>query len=109
MFGGTPPSHNTTLGVVITNAALTKLDLEGLAGAAADALARCITPFATAFDGDIVFAASTAAVPPASPLQAEALAALAVPEAVRRAVRSARGVPTLGGGLPGLADTPPRL
>ncbi|HTR21263.1 MAG TPA: P1 family peptidase [Gemmatimonadales bacterium] len=106
MFGGgeAPRSHNTTLGVVVTNAALTKIELEGLAGAAADALARCITPFATAFDGDIVFAASTAAVPPASPLHAEALAALAVPEAVRRAVRLARGVP----GLPGLADPPSR-
>ena len=108
MFGGREapapptPSHNTTLAVVATNAALTKLDLQGLAGAAADALAGCITPFATAFDGDIVFAASTAAVPPASPLQAEALAAQAVPEAVRRAVRLARGVP----GLPGLADRP---
>jgi len=38
-----------------------------------------------------VFAASTAQVPPASPLQVEALAALAVPEALERAVRLARG------------------
>ena len=99
LFGET---HNTTLAVVVTNVALSKIELQGLAGAAADALARCITPFATAFDGDVVFAASTAAVPPASSLQAEALAALAIPEAVRRAVRLARGVPE----LPGLADHP---
>ena len=43
---------------------------------------------------------STAAAVPATPLQAEALAALAVPVAVERAVRLARGV----GDVPGLAD-----
>jgi len=47
-----------------------------------------------------VFALSTAQVPAATPLQAEALAALAVPEAVERAVRLARGVRD----IPGLAD-----
>jgi hypothetical protein len=50
----------------------------------------------------VVFAVSTAATAPATPLQAEALAALAVPVAVERAVLLARGV----GGIPGLADGP---
>lgn len=99
-FGGSPPStHNTTLAVVATNARLDKLALQSLAQAASDALARRITPYGTLFDGDVVFAASTAAVAPASPLQAEALAAEAVPEALERAVRLARGtaaVPGLG-------------
>src|SRR5205809_880692 len=98
-FGATP---NTTLAVVATNAALDRVGLENVAHAAGDALARRIVPYGTAFDGDVVFAVSTAtlAVPPRTPLQVEALAALAVPEAVERAVRLARGVRD----IPGLAD-----
>src|SRR6266545_226220 len=80
-------TRNTTLAVVATNAALDRVQLEALAQAGSDSLARRITPYGTLFDGDVVFAVSTAAVPAASPLQVEALAALAVPEAVERAVR----------------------
>ena len=99
-FGATP---NTTLAVVATNAALDRVGLENVAHAAGDALARRIVPYGTAFDGDVVFAVSTATLavpPPRTPLQVEALAALAVPEAVERAVRLARGVRD----IPGLAD-----
>src|SRR5207247_466885 len=63
---------------------------------------RRIVPCGPPFDGDVVFAVSTAAVAPRTPLQAEALAQLAVPEAVERSVRLARGM----GDVPGLADTP---
>ena len=99
--GGTPFGRaNTTLAVVATNATLDRPALESLAHAAGDALARRIVPYGTLFDGDVVFAVSTAATAPASPLQAEALAALAVPVAVERAVRLARGL----GDVPGLAD-----
>jgi L-aminopeptidase/D-esterase-like protein len=99
-FAAAPSAAHTTLTVVATNAALDKNGLEALAHAANDALARRITPFGTPFDGDVTFALSTAALAPASPVQVEALAALAVPDAVERAVRLARGRP----GLPGLAD-----
>jgi L-aminopeptidase/D-esterase-like protein len=99
-FGAEPPMrHNTTLAVVATNAALDKIGLEALARAGSDALARRITPYGTLFDGDVVFAVSTAAVPPASPLQPEALAAEVVPLALERAVRMARGTAL----IPGLA------
>lgn len=99
-FGAGPPApHNTTLAVVATNAALDKLALEALAHAGSDALARRITPYGTLFDGDVVFAVSTAAHPPASPLQPEALVAEVVPEALERAVRLARGTAL----TPGLA------
>jgi L-aminopeptidase/D-esterase-like protein len=107
-FGAPPGSaapgtgRNTTLAVVATNAALDRVALQALAGQAGDALARRIVPYGTLFDGDVVFAVSTAAVAPATPLQAEALAALAVPEAVERAVRLARGRRD----IPGLADGP---
>src|SRR5438094_6453240 len=94
--------RNTTLAVVATNAQLDRVALQSLAHAAGDALARRIVPFGTAFDGDVVFAVSTAAVAAATPLQVEALAALAVPEAVERAVRLARGIRD----IPGLADEP---
>lgn len=91
-FGPDPePQTNTTLAVIATNATLDKTALQAVAHAGSDALARRITPYGTLFDGDVVFAASTAQVPPASPLQVEALAALAIPEALERAVRLARG------------------
>lgn len=100
-FGVQPPAPNTTLTVVATNATLDKIQLEALAQSTNDALARRITPFGTAFDGDLTFALATAAVDPVSPLQVEALAAIAVPDAVERAVRLARGI---AGVVPGLAD-----
>jgi L-aminopeptidase/D-esterase-like protein len=95
--------RNTTLAVVATNVALDRVALHGLAHAAGDALARRIVPYGTMFDGDVVFAVSTAALAPDTPLQVEALAGLAVPEAVERAVRLARGmrdIPGLGDGIP---------
>jgi L-aminopeptidase/D-esterase-like protein len=104
--GGAPfgalsrPGRNTTLAVVGTNAVLDRIALAALAHAAGDALARRVVPYGTMFDGDIVFAVSTATVPAATPLQVEALAALAVPDAVERAVRLARGLRD----IPGLAD-----
>ena len=42
---------------------------------------------ATLFDGDVIFAVSTARVKPRSPMQVDAIAALVVPEAVERSVR----------------------
>jgi L-aminopeptidase/D-esterase-like protein len=90
-LGGEGERRNTTLAVVGTNAPLDKLGLQALAHAGSDALARRITPYGTAFDGDIVFAVSTAAVARAAPLQIEAMAAQAVAEAVERSVRLAHG------------------
>ena len=82
-------TRNTTLAVIATNAVLDRVQLEALAEAGSDALARRITPYGTLYDGDVVFAVSTAAVPAASPLQVEALAGLAVPMALERTVRRA--------------------
>ena len=80
-------TRNTTLAVVATNAVLDRVQLEALAQAGSDALARRITPYGTLYDGDVVLAVSTAAVAAASTLQVEALAGLAVPMAVERTVR----------------------
>lgn len=51
---------NTTLAVVATDAPLTRVGLARLARVAGNALARRIDPVHTPFDGDVVFAVSTA-------------------------------------------------
>jgi len=51
---------NTTLGVIGTNARLTKAQLGQVATMAHDGLARAIRPLHTGVDGDVVFALSTA-------------------------------------------------
>src|SRR2546428_11386352 len=75
--GGAPlggAARHPTLAVVATNAALDKLQLEALAHAAGDAVARRLVPRGTPVDGDVGFAVSTAAAAPRAPLPAAALA-----------------------------------
>jgi L-aminopeptidase/D-esterase len=81
--------RNTTLCVVGTNAALDRVQLASVARAAAAALYRRITPVGTMFDGDVIYATSpveggVAAAPP----QVEALAVLALEQAIERSVRT---------------------
>jgi L-aminopeptidase/D-esterase-like protein len=95
------PGANTTLVVVGTNADLPRGALAELARMAADALAQRITPVGTAFDGDIVFAVSTAKVSVPWSLGVEMLAQNAAAMAVERAVRKAKGAH----GVPGLGDS----
>lgn len=61
---GTPrgPLANTTIGVVATDAKLTKAEAQKMAGIAHDGLARAIRPAHTYFDGDAIFAAATCRV-----------------------------------------------
>lgn len=49
---------NTTIGMVVTDAPLTKAQLQKVADMAHDGLARAIRPVHTQFDGDTVFAVS---------------------------------------------------
>lgn len=53
---------NTTIGVVATDAVLTKAEAQKMAGVAHDGLARAIRPAHTYFDGDTLFAAATGSV-----------------------------------------------
>lgn len=55
-----PIASNTTIGVVVTDESLNKADLKKVAEMAHDGLARAIRPVHTQFDGDTVFAVSTA-------------------------------------------------
>ncbi|MDA0951290.1 MAG: P1 family peptidase [Proteobacteria bacterium] len=57
------PRENTTIAVVATDIALTPAQAKRLAIMAQDGLARAIRPVHTPFDGDVVFALSTAARP----------------------------------------------
>ncbi|MFL5520168.1 MAG: P1 family peptidase [Gemmatimonadales bacterium] len=81
--------RNTTLCVVGTNVAMDRVQLAWLARAASAALYRRITPVGTMFDGDVVFATAPleAAVSAPTP-QVEALAVLALEQAIERAVRT---------------------
>ncbi|WP_134726821.1 P1 family peptidase [Paracoccus luteus] len=87
----------TTIAVVATDAALDKAGLTRLATAAHDGLARAIVPSHSPFDGDLVFALSTAARPAADAFalsHADAFmlshaAACVLARAVARAVFSA--------------------
>ena len=54
--------RNTTIGIVGTNAALTKEQANKLAAAAQDGIAMAVRPAHTMFDGDTVFAFGTGAV-----------------------------------------------
>lgn len=87
---------NTTLGVIATDAVLTKVQANRLASVAHDGLARAINPVHTMSDGDTLFALATGRVP----LEGDApgmtvlgtMAAEAVARATLRAVLAARSV-----------------
>jgi L-aminopeptidase/D-esterase-like protein len=94
-----PPGGSTTLGLVATNAALTKGEVHRVAVQAHDGMARAIRPVHTSFDGDTVFALAvprvTAAMDLVAFLAEEALAA-----AIRAGVRAAGPV----AGIPAASD-----
>lgn len=86
--------QNTTIGVVATNAALTKAQAAKVAQMAHDGLARAIAPAHTPFDGDTIFALATGTQQGAVDLlTVGALAADVMAEAIVRAAREATGIP----------------
>lgn len=88
------PWGNTTLGLVTTNAALTKHEVHRVASQAHDGIARAIRPAHTTIDGDIVFAVSAPRVPAAVDLIAY-LAEVALADAIRAGVEAAGPVGTI--------------
>ena len=93
---------NTTIGVVVTDAELTKEQVNRVAAVAHDGIARAVRPAHTRYDGDTIFCLATGAVTPGpsgtAPVPAladlvEAAAAEAVARAIVQAVREGgRGV-----------------
>lgn len=110
------PGANTTLAVIATDAPWGKAELAKLAQMAHDGLARAIRPVHTPFDGDTIFALSTARQDAATEgaateatagatlllARAGAMAAETLARAVLKAVRAATGLH----GVPALRDLP---
>jgi len=93
---------NTVIGVVATNAHLTKEEANKVAQMAQDGLARAVRPTHTMMDGDTIFALASGTAGQANVSVIGAFAAEATAQAVRRAVQMATpraglpvGAPTL--------------
>ncbi|WP_312564940.1 P1 family peptidase [Diaphorobacter sp.] len=111
LLRGEPPhpllaGSNTTIGVIATDARLTKVQAQRLAVAGHDGLARSINPVHTMSDGDTLFTLSTGHVPHHPGMMVLAtMAAEAVARATVRAVLAARTLRTAEGlALPCHAD-----
>ena len=93
--------ENTTIGLVATNAKLTKTQAQRMALMADDGLARAIYPSHTVGDGDTVFALATGVwTGEVDVTQIGALAAEVMARAIVRAATEATGLP----GLPAARD-----
>lgn len=93
--------ENTTIGVVATNARLTKAQALRVSIMAQDGLARAIFPAHTPGDGDTLFVLATGGlVDEPNVSRIGSLAAEAVSDAILRAVREATGLP----GFPAVRD-----
>jgi L-aminopeptidase/D-esterase-like protein len=99
------PGENTTIGLVATNAKLTKADAHRMAIMADDGFARAIFPSHTMGDGDTVFSLATGTWTGETNItQIGALAADVLATAIVRAATEATGLPN----LPAVRDLPRR-
>lgn len=96
---------NTTIGAIVTDAALTRPEAMRLAMMAQDGIALAVRPAHTPFDGDTLFALATGAVPLPEP-RARSLALLgaAAQECVARAIGRAVVAATPIGNKPTYAE-----
>jgi L-aminopeptidase/D-esterase-like protein len=110
LLKGVPPTRlvggtNTTIGVIATDASLTKAQASRLATAGHDGFARSINPAHTMLDGDTLFALGTGRAGKALDMMILCtLAAEVVARAVVRAVRAAQPVTVGGLSLPAASD-----
>jgi L-aminopeptidase/D-esterase-like protein len=85
------PFTNTTIAAIATDAPLTRLALENIARAGSSAIVRRVAPANTIYDGDVVFALSTAKetreFSPPEMLAFSAAAQLTLEHAILRAAR----------------------
>jgi L-aminopeptidase/D-esterase-like protein len=91
------PVLATTIGVIATDATLSKAQCAKVAGIGHDGMARAIRPVHTMFDGDTLFALATGARPAPGPVEMHALlgaAADCVTRAIGHAVLAAETVHT---------------
>jgi L-aminopeptidase/D-esterase-like protein len=101
----TRPGENTTIGVIATNAKLTKVEAQKIAQMAHDGYARAISPIHTQADGDTIFSVATGSFEGQVNLSMiGALAADAMADAIVRAATEATSL----GGLPSARDIKPK-
>jgi L-aminopeptidase/D-esterase-like protein len=86
---GLLPGANTTIGVVVTDATLTKEQANRVAMVAHDGIARAVRPAHTLYDGDTIFCLASGTATAAYDA-VEAVAALAVARAIAVGVRAAQ-------------------
>lgn len=90
------PGENTTIGLVATNAKLTKAQAKKVADMAHDGFARAIVPAHTMGDGDTIFAIATGGhAGDANVSLIGGLAAEVMADAILRGVREATGLPNI--------------
>lgn len=110
LLRGEPPKPilagtNTTIGVIATDAVLTKAQASRLATVGHDGLARSINPVHTMSDGDTLFALGTGRAGKSIGMMVlGAMAAEAVAMAVVRAIRAAQGITVGKQRYPAAAD-----
>ena len=104
MLQATQAGRNTTIGVIATDALLSKAQARRLAGAGHDGLARAIRPAHTMSDGDTLFALGTGLAGPCDFNTLCVMAAEAVRRACVNAVCAARGLRLGDGWWPAAAD-----
>jgi L-aminopeptidase/D-esterase-like protein len=95
-----PFGTNTTIGVVATDAKLSKERAHFLAQAAHEGMDRALRPAHTMWDGDTVFSLATGETD-APQQELEEMAVETMAEAIRAAVRHARSVP----GVPSIGES----
>ena len=99
------PGMATTIGVIATDATLTKAQCRRLAQQSHDGLARTIDPVHTMLDGDTMFALATGASGlPGNMLVLGLMATRATEAAILNAILAATALP----GLPSASDLTPR-
>ncbi|WP_174521113.1 P1 family peptidase, partial [Kribbia dieselivorans] len=106
------PASATTIGIVATDATLTKAQCAKLAGIGHDGLARALRPVHTMFDGDTLFGLATGSRPAPEPPEMHRLlevAADVVTRSVARAVLAATSVETPAGSWPAYLDALPSV
>lgn len=91
----TPTMGNTSIGIVATDATLTKAQCTKMAATAHDGLARALNPVHTQFDGDTLFAVSTATGPVSDEMAFHHILCAAADVVTRALVRGLLSAPTV--------------
>lgn len=89
--------RNTVIGVVATNARLSKAQAQKVAMMAHDGIARAVIPAHTMFDGDVIFSLATGQVPLETPAELSHLGAVAADVFARALIHGVLKATSAGG------------